>query len=77
MTHSAQRNNWHQYYKYFVGIDFHTALMDSLPSNLIKIVFLYLSRCSAVITMKLLLLQILVSWGQGGMDGSWDGFPET
>ena len=44
-----------------------------LPSNSIKLVFLYLPYCSAVITMTLLLLLLLVSYEQGelmvcGMD---------
>ena len=47
--------------------------LDSLPSNSIKFIFLYLSRCSAVITMTLLLWLLLVSWGQGGFNGSWEG----
>ena len=47
--------------------------LDSLPSNSIKLIFLYLSYCSAVITMTLLLLLLLVSYEQGelmvcGMD---------
>ena len=38
--------------------------------------FLYLSLCSAVITLMLLLL--LLSEGRGGgIDGSWDVFSET
>ena len=57
---------------YFICIDFHTSLGFA-----IIFVFLYLSRCSAVITMKLLLLLLLVSWGQGGVDDSWDGFSES
>ena len=36
-----------------------------------------LSRRSAVITMTLPLLLLLVSRGQGGVDGSWDGFSES
>ena len=38
-----------------------TQHLDSLPSHSIKLVFLYWSRCSAVITMTLLLLSLLVS----------------
>ena len=42
-----------------------TQHLDSLPSNQIKLLFLYLSRCGAVITMTLLLLLLLVSKEQG------------
>ena len=58
--------------EYFVWIDFHTALgFGTICFN--KIVFLYLSCCSAVIAMTLLLLLLLVlqSRGElmaGGMD---------
>ena len=44
--------------EYFVCTDFHAALGFA---NSIKFVFLYLSRCSVVITMTLLLLLLLVS----------------
>ena len=51
--------------------------LNSLPSNSIKFVFPYLYRCGAVIPMKLLILLLLVSWGWGAIDSSWDGFSET
>ena len=44
--------------EYFVCTDFKAALGFA---NSIKFVFLYLSRCSAFITMTLLLLLLLVS----------------
>ena len=62
--------------EYFVCIDFHTAL--GFPTiNSIIFVFHNSSRCSAVITMTLLFLLLLVSWGHRGIDGTWDGFSET
>ena len=39
--------------------------------------FLYSSRCSAVIKTTSLLLLLLVSRGQGRIDGSWDRFSEA
>ena len=48
-----------------------TLHLDSLPSNSIKFLSLYLSRFSAVITVTLLLLR------QGEIDGLWYGFLET
>ena len=39
--------------------------------------FLYLSLCSAVITLMLLLLILSEGQGGGGIDGSWDVFSET
>ena len=45
--------------------------------NSIKFVSLHLSRCSAFITMTLLLLPPLVSREQEGNDGSCGGFWET
>ena len=41
-----------------------------------KFVFFYTSRYSAVITMTLLLLQLLVSWGQGEIDARGMEFPK-
>ena len=63
--------------EYFVRIDFPARYLDSLPSNSIKFVFPHLSRCNAAITITLLLLLLLVCWGQGGIAGPWDGFSET
>ena len=54
-----------------------TRHLDSVPSNSIKLVFPYLSRGSAVITMIMLLLLFLVSWGQGVIDSLWDDPSET
>ena len=50
---------------------------DSLLSNSIVFVFHNSSRCSAVITMTLLFLLLLVSLRYRVIDGSWDGFSET
>ena len=54
-----------------------TRHLDSVPSNSIILVFPYLSRGSAVITMIMLLMLLLVSWGQGVIDSLWDGLSET
>ena len=68
-------NNRHQCCKWICASTF-TQHSDSLLSNSIFL-FHNSSRCSAVITMTLLFLLLLVSWGHRGIDGSWDGFSET
>ena len=71
-------NNWHQYCKWILRMHrlSHSAWIQ-VPPDSIKFQFLYLSRCSAVITMILLLWLLLISWGQGGTESSWDEFSET
>ena len=54
-----------------------TQHLDSLLSESIIFLFHNSSRCSAVITITLLFLQLLVSWGQRGNDGLCGGFLET
>ena len=73
----SMANNWHQYCKRIFRTHRLSHSTTMLPSNSIKYLLLYLSRCSAVITMTLLLLLLLVSWGQRRIDGTWDGFSET
>ena len=46
-------------------------------SNPLIFVFHNLSRYSAVITMILPLLLLLVSWGQKGTNSAWGGFSEN